>query len=336
MYQSSVNLVGIIVVISAYQPGWRPLDKLFRQHYLMVNTNQAWAESVYARLYRQLRLPKPQFLWFESSVALEVELAKMKPSTCGKPLAYPLTKLFEIALGTFSSDGFDPVLLSRLHGHIYRLWAMVDQWSFRNYQLHFAFQMAKQVFYRSIGLQYSQESPEHLHFWSEFMDSGANWSVPFEHKVLFCKSPIIRRWTGKTHPMLHADGEPALVFGDNQAVWYFQGKRLHNLRYHVHSSLWQADWLHDESNSQMRELLIEVLGHQRLLSELGSRELDSWREYKLLTLENHELPIRFLSMTCPSTGKENLVRVPPNETTAREAAAWIGWGVDPESYLIET
>ncbi len=335
MFLFSVNSVGTIVLISAYQPEWRPLDKLFRQHYLMVNTNQAWAESVYERLYQQLRLPKPQFLWFESSVALEVELTKMMPSACGKPLAYPLTKLFESTLGTFSSDGFDSSFFGRLHGHVYRLWGMVDQWSFRNYQLHFAFQMAKQVFFRSIGLKYSLESLDRFLFWSEFIDSGAFWSVPFEHKVLFCKSPIIRHWTGDTHPMLHGDGQPALVFPDNQAVWFFRGKRLPK-RYHVHSSLWQADWLYNESDSHMRELLIRVLGHQKLVSELGSRELDSWREYKLLALENHELPIRFLSMTCPSTGKENLVRVPPNETTAREAAAWIGWGVDPESYLIET
>jgi hypothetical protein len=135
--------------------------------------------------------------------------------------------------------------------------------------------------------------------------------------------------------MLHADGEPALVFADNQAVWFFRGKRLPK-RYHVHSLLWRADWLSNEADSQMQELLIQVLGHQKLISELGSRELDAWREYKLLTLEDHELLLRFLSMTCPSTGQHNLVRVPPNINTAREAAAWIGWGVDPESYLIET
>jgi hypothetical protein len=84
-------------------------------------------------------------------------------------------------------------------------------------------------------------------------------------------------------------------------------------------------------------------------------ELDSWREYILLKLPIYDDFGRFvtwratfqradetagatylLKMTCPSTELAYVLRVPPNVGSAREAAAWVNWGTDPEQFAIAT
>ena len=61
-------------------------------------------------------------------------------------------------------------------------------------------------------------------------------------------------------------------------------------------------------------------------------ELDKWQEYTLLNidLDLDIEPIHLLKMICPSTGNIHILRVPPSITFAREAIAWINWGIYPE------
>ena len=101
---------------------------------------------------------------------------------------------------------------------------------------------------------------------------------------------------------------------------------------------WQAKWLLEEYNVEMRRLLIQVIGYDRICNELGAVELDNWREYTLLKIEQEVdiEPIHLLKMTCPSTKHIHVLRVPPNLSLAREAIKWVNWGIDPEEFDIET
>ena len=93
-----------------------------------------------------------------------------------------------------------------------------------------------------------------------------------------------------------------------------------------------------EKNAEMRRLLIQLIGYDRICSELGAVELDNWREYTLLKIEQKIdiEPIHLLKMTCPSTRYIHVLRVPPEATSARVAIKWVNWGVDPEEFDIET
>ena len=101
---------------------------------------------------------------------------------------------------------------------------------------------------------------------------------------------------------------------------------------------WKAKWLIEEDNAEMRRLLIQVIGYEKICQELEAIELDKWREYTLLKIaRNLDIePIHLLKMTCPSTGYIHVLRVPPNLTSAREAIKWVNWGIDPEEFTIET
>ncbi|NJL23681.1 MAG: leucine-rich repeat domain-containing protein [Leptolyngbyaceae cyanobacterium SM1_3_5] len=108
-------------------------------------------------------------------------------------------------------------------------------------------------------------------------------------------------------------------------------------QYWTHLSEWKTEWLLTERNAEVRKVLIEKIGYDRICQELKPLELDSWHEYTLLKIVydvDIEL-IHLLKMTCPSTGHIHVLRVPP-VTSAREAIRWANWDVDPEAFAAET
>jgi hypothetical protein len=107
---------------------------------------------------------------------------------------------------------------------------------------------------------------------------------------------------------------------------------------------WQAEWLLSEENAELRRLLIQRIGYDRICQELEVTELDSWQEYTLLSIEfdddfddeGNAKPIYLLKMTCPSTGFIHALRVPPDLESAQEAIRWVNWGIDPEEFSVQT
>ena len=101
---------------------------------------------------------------------------------------------------------------------------------------------------------------------------------------------------------------------------------------------WEAKWLIEEENAEMRRLLIQVIGYEKICQQLEAVELNRWREYTLLRIDKDVdiEPIYLLKMTCPSTGYIHVLRVPPYLSSAREAIRWVNWGIDPEEFAVET
>jgi hypothetical protein len=112
----------------------------------------------------------------------------------------------------------------------------------------------------------------------------------------------------------------------------------------VHPNLWQAQWILDEENAEVRRLLIERIGYDRICCELQAVELDSLQEYTLLSIdfadesddEGNARPVYLLKMTCPSTGHIHALRVPPDVESAKEAIRWVNWDIDPEEFSVQT
>jgi Leucine Rich repeats (2 copies) len=109
-------------------------------------------------------------------------------------------------------------------------------------------------------------------------------------------------------------------------------------KYFYPQEQWQPQWLLSEKNAEIRRLLIQTIGYDRICQELEAIELDAWREYTLLGIDINvdEEPIYLLKMTCPSTGHIHVLRVPPDVNSAREAIRWVNWGIDPEEFAVQT
>jgi leucine-rich repeat protein SHOC2 len=120
-------------------------------------------------------------------------------------------------------------------------------------------------------------------------------------------------------------------------------------RYWTKFSEWEPEWLLDEGNTEIRRILIEQVGYEKICEKLDSIELDTWREYTLLKIDGLQLtydswrskptgtePMMFLKMTCPSTAHVHILRVPPDMANAEAAITWVNHGIHPDKFAIQT
>ncbi len=120
-------------------------------------------------------------------------------------------------------------------------------------------------------------------------------------------------------------------------------------RYWTKFSQWKAEWLLDENNAEIRRILIEQLGYEKICQEVGAFTLDNWREYTLLKIDGVEAiyndrqrnpierePMVLLKMTCPSTQHIHILRVPPEMVSAEAAITWVNHGIHPDEFAVQT
>ncbi len=136
---------------------------------------------------------------------------------------------------------------------------------------------------------------------------------------------------------LHAEGKPALQFPNGGTIYAYHGVKLPEKYGKVPVHNWQANWLLSETNAELRRVLIQAIGYEKICQELQANKIDTWKKYTLLEINNIDIEtIYLLKMICPSTGFIHVIRVPPDMKTAREAIHWINWGIDPEDFAKET
>ena len=166
------------------------------------------------------------------------------------------------------------------------------------------------------------------------------WIFESEDTCIVCNRPTSLSFDEQNN--LHADGKPAIEYADGFKVYSHHGIWIPEKYGSIPSSEWCSHWLLNEKNAELRRILIQSFGYDRICKELGAIELDSWNEYTLLKIENYtELksrrsknlpePMHLLKMTCPSTGFIHFLRVPPDITSARESIRWVNWGLDPKN-----
>jgi hypothetical protein len=93
-----------------------------------------------------------------------------------------------------------------------------------------------------------------------------------------------------------------------------------------------------ERNAELRRVMIERVGFDKFIREVKAEVLDTDRdrggERKLLRVPlKDDESIVIVSVHCPSTGRQYLVRVPPNTRTCRAAVAWTAGFDNPDDYV---
>ena len=95
---------------------------------------------------------------------------------------------------------------------------------------------------------------------------------PFEKLAIVCDRPRILCFDNQQR--LHAEGQPAIQFADGYSIYAYHGVRLPEKYGTLHPHQWQASWLLEEDNVELRRVLIQGIGYDRIAQELGSTELD--------------------------------------------------------------
>ena len=173
-----------------------------------------------------------------------------------------------------------------------------------------------------------------------------SWIFPYQHTCIVSNRPTSLSFDDENN--LHeSNGKPAIEYADNFKVYAHHGVWLPEKYGKIPSSQWKSQWLLSEENAEIRRVLIQAIGYHRICEELGAIELDSYKEYTLLKIENYtetnsfsyqnnSEPMHLLKMTCPSTGFIHFLRTPPDITSARVAIAWVNGGIDPEEFTVQT
>ncbi len=162
------------------------------------------------------------------------------------------------------------------------------------------------------------------------------WILPFEKICIVCDRPT--KLSLDNENRLHASIETAISFADGYSLYSYHGVTLPEKYGKIHPNQWQSKWLLEETNSELRRVLIQEIGYSKICQELQAIELDCWQEYTLLKIDvDIDIEsIYLLKMTCPSTGFIHALRVPPNINSAQDAIRWVNWGIDPEEFSVQT
>jgi hypothetical protein len=177
------------------------------------------------------------------------------------------------------------------------------------------------------------------------------WIFAFENVCYLCSRPT--KLSLDSEHRLHAEAESAIEFSDGYKLYSYHGVTLPEKYGQIHPNQWQATWLLEEENAELRRVLIQGIGYAIICSELQATELDCWKEYTLLRIDadidgfnpddfegERDAPkkedIYLLKMTCPSTGHIHALRVPPDMTSAKEAIRWVNWDIDSEEFSVQT
>ena len=96
-------------------------------------------------------------------------------------------------------------------------------------------------------------------------------------------------------------------------------------------------------NAELRRVMIERMGYLEFVTQAGAEsidaDIDSGGARQLLKMElDDDEPLVGLFCSCPSTGRQYFLRVPPATTSCHQAAAWIAGYDDASRYgpIIET
>ncbi len=175
--------------------------------------------------------------------------------------------------------------------------------------------------------------------WKIFRDitSNCGWFLPYENICFVCDRPQKLRLNRQFH--YHAEGQLAISFRDGRGLYAYEGVILPNKYGELKPENWEPKWILEEENSELRRVLIQGLGYDKIAEELEAEEVDSWREYTILRFNNiiddiDGQPICLLKMICPSTQFIHALRIPPDINSAREAIQWVNWGIDPTQIIM--
>lgn len=92
-----------------------------------------------------------------------------------------------------------------------------------------------------------------------------------------------------------------------------------------------------EPNAEVRRLMLERVGVERFIADVHATvrdaDQDPGGERKLLVVElPGDEPLVCVTLKCPSTGRQYVVRVPPATKTCVEAVAWTAGFENPANY----
>lgn len=268
-------------LIPVYLKKWRALRLSSKP------TNRQAATEAIKAAYELLSLPEPEILFF-SNPDTAIEYLKNHPDqnehlAIKQPSKHQRTRLFWHYLSRCLEHQLEAQLEVQLYKNLWPQLISSNPW--RSFELS-----------RPFGVDFPISPPKWRRLWGEghilalaqpdiwatrgalfdfcFMVLGCLhnlkvWQVfqvitqecglifPYEEKCIVCDRPI--KILVDSQGRLHAEGEPALLFADDSSVYVHHGVRLPEKYGAVHPQQWQVQWLLEETNAELKRVLIQSI-----------------------------------------------------------------------------
>ncbi|WP_293149564.1 MULTISPECIES: leucine-rich repeat domain-containing protein [unclassified Microcoleus] len=311
--------------------------------------NHSQAAAAVKNAYHTLDLAAPEITFCSSPNEVFAQLPMLKYSLKETGLSNRLEKQVKDALHPFSLTALPPELSELI------IWQEQLEQQFKanfsdyhnysksivNPKCLFHAVAVGELYVSASGRALKPEAQKAFEYIKQIL-AECDWIFAFENVCYVCSRPT--KLSLDSEYRLHAEGESALEFNDGYKLYSYHGVNLPEKYGQVHPNQWEATWILEEENAELRRVLIQGIGYARICQELQATELDIWQEYTLLRIDSdidgfepeEKEPIYLLKMTCPSTRFIHALRVRPDMQSAREAIRWVNWDVDYEEFSVQT
>ena len=163
---------------------------------------------------------------------------------------------------------------------------------------------------------------------------SAGWCWPFERTVVLSERP--HRMALDDLRRLHAAGGPALAYRDGFALWRWHGTRVPRWVIEQPATI-TPEAIRDESDVQVRRVLVDRYGPDRYLREAGGEVVQRdhcgnlWRAEMPGDEPLTMIEVRNATIEPDGSRRTFWLRVPPQVQTALEGVAWT-FDLPPERY----
>ncbi|MBW4622339.1 MAG: hypothetical protein KME17_23665 [Cyanosarcina radialis HA8281-LM2] len=282
-------------LIPVYQAKWREITLSTEP------IDPAVATKLLQELYAKLNLSPPEVLFFDSPYAaltsgifnqvgdsiryqLENLLENLLWSLLGREplLQDPDDRLWQLTESQYASNlGF--LLQSQLEDELRDypqnwLWSHLD--NCLQPQLWQDWHGSWFDFFISV-LHYPHDARK----WEILQTLGqhSGWLFPYHDRCIVCRRPTkLLRDDGN---QFHAEGEPAIQFADGFGVYVYRGTRLPQKYGALPPTQWRSQWILEETNPELKRILIQEIGYSKICQELPVTELGTWQNKKLIHLQ---------------------------------------------------
>ncbi|AFY56651.1 hypothetical protein Riv7116_4220 [Rivularia sp. PCC 7116] len=97
---------------------------------------------------------------------------------------------------------------------------------------------------------------------------------------------------------LHAEAKPAVIFADGFNIYSYHGTIIPEKYGKFQYSQWQPQWLLEESDEDLRMVLIRGIGYERLEQELPEYNCNNWEDCKTLISDILNNLYLYFSLNC--------------------------------------
>jgi hypothetical protein len=129
---------------------------------------------------------------------------------------------------------------------------------------------------------------------------------------------------------IHREDGPAIIWGKEEPQYWWHGVQI------------EKDWIENKEgidpkqafthpNVEQRRALCEIVGWEKIVEACGARVIQKDDYGELLELDSDDGKVRFVRVTCPTTGRIYVLCVPEDVKTCHEGVAR-GFNMTPEEY----